>query len=48
MNFFRSRKRKTPKPRLSDPIAQAMQAGDRHAGDVMWFGGMTFRMEGRR
>ena len=34
--------------RLSDPIARAMQAGDRRAGDVMWFGGMTFRMEGQR
>jgi len=32
--------------RLSDPVAQAMSAGDRRSADVMWFGGMTFRMDG--
>jgi len=34
--------------RFADPIAQALSAGDRRSGDVMWFGGMTFRAEGRR
>ena len=51
MNFFRSRKRKarpSAPARLSDPIAQAMQAGDRRSGDVIWFGGIAFRMEGQR
>ena len=32
--------------RLADPIAQAMSAGDRRSGDVMWFGGVSFRIEG--
>jgi hypothetical protein len=51
MNFFSSRKRKARPAapvRLSDPIAQAMQTGDRRAGDVIWFGGISFRMEGQR
>ena len=34
--------------RFADPIAQAMSAGDRRSADVMWFGGVTFRAEGRR
>jgi hypothetical protein len=46
MTFFRSPKRKSRKPRFADPIAQAMSAGDRRSGDVMWFGGVSFRMEG--
>ena len=32
--------------RLSDPIAQAMRAGDRRSADVMWFGGISFRVDG--
>ena len=32
--------------RFADPIAQAMSAGDRRSGDVMWFGGVSFRIEG--
>ena len=34
--------------RLGDPIAQALTAGDRRSADVMWFGGVTFRMEGEQ
>ena len=34
--------------RFADPIAQAMSAGDRRSGNVMWFGGVSFRMEGQR
>jgi hypothetical protein len=32
--------------RFADPIAQAMSAGDRRSADVMWFGGVSFRIEG--
>ena len=32
--------------RFADPIAQAMSAGDRRSGNVMWFGGVSFRIEG--
>ena len=46
MKFFRPRKRRPRRPRLADPIAQAMQAGDRRSGDVMWLGGVAFRIEG--
>ena len=46
MNLFGSRKPKTSKPRLNDPIAQAMLAADRRSADVMWVGGVTFRKNG--
>jgi hypothetical protein len=32
--------------RFADPLAQAMSQGDRRSGDVMWFGGVSFRMDG--
>jgi hypothetical protein len=57
MNFFTSRSRRNhrdaaterkaaSRARLADPIAQAMNSGDRRSADVIWFGGMTFRAEG--
>ena len=30
---------------LSDPIAQAMRAGDRRSADALWIGGITFRVD---
>lgn len=48
MKIFRRRNRRPRRSPLADPIAQAMQAGDRRSADVMWFGGVAFRMEGQR
>ena len=48
MKLFRRPNRSPRQAPLADPIARAMQAGDRHAADVMWVGGVTFRKEARR
>lgn len=39
------RAQRAPAVRLSDPIAQAMRAGDRRSADALWIGGITFRVD---
>ena len=54
MKFFGSRHRthrperraqRAPAVRMSDPIAQAMRAGDRRSADALLIGGITFRVD---